>query len=1005
MAIDKNSKAYQALLNSWYTEDQINQMHNQTASWQSASEVVANTPTPNYENQWAGNYVYNETTWYYENTTPSSTPTRTSTTQTNTNQNVNTNQWEKAGTTVTENTQSGALKPLSNDYYNQTSDEALTKIKDNLNNYRQTNPEYFSDYESFKKNFSYDSRNDIQKQTLDTRYTGYTKWLELSNVPTTDLYTQYKDGQISQSDLENLRIANPEKYAQLQTQINKWNIISAYDEDSKPETMNFQELAYNMIASALNKMNSGDYGTSEIFDDYENKMNSPEMLEIQDKTTELEEDIKNVQDDIDRMKKEVEEEYAGKGASRAKINAIIADRTYDLQLQLRTLNNEYTKYATQYNNRANQYQNEFQLQLQEYQLNMQARNQQMNELGFAMDLMNFETNEQKQEREWNYWVKQQEYTNWNINSSDYQTRYKAALKSVENLLSQYQWIPMQRSAEQMAEDILTSMDQNWTSLGDELTKINKFIQQKPEYKYLYNQTYRPATATWTTTSTWIGQTIKIGDQEYVEYNGERYTAEDFNKRFSWGEISAAAKPYTVVDESLLENSLRPWVWQKNLGRFLAQSKNMNGSKWGQCGKFVNDYLQAIWVTWAANRYYDNDLSTKLNSVNSYTPKVWTIAVFDYGYKSKSDWINHGHVGIVTKVYADWSFDMRDSNGDLSKPETIRTVHVTDSKGLKGFFDPSQPPLSSSTTSIWGTTWNSSSFTTAWNNIALHLGSVSATSTFNDQLQKYLDNGDYTSAFEYITTQAKQSTDSDTRSAINSAESAISALVSIQQWLDAFYAAWGDTWIFAGTAEQVANRIWKTTDPELKKLATQINTAIQQYRKAISGAAFTESEAREYAAIFPSTKNDKELNTALIDGTLQTMLQNLNANYAQILGTQTYTDLLKDYQDKTWNIYDYYWNKQWLTQYLKKNWYMNTGNTSNQTRSGLKLGSTTNSTTKGTWVLRKSAGSKTSTTKTTVVEPNMSEYQSSTTSNLWNWLLSRTVGGVKQYSYDWWKTRH
>ena len=100
-----------------------------------------------------------------------------------------------------------------------------------------------------------------------------------------------------------------------------------------------------------------------------------------------------------------------------------------------------------------QYQNEFQLQLQEYQFNMQERNQKMNELWFAMDLMNFETNEQKQEREWNYRVRQQEYQNWDINSKDYSTRYKAALKSVESLLSQYQGIPMVRSAEQMAEDI------------------------------------------------------------------------------------------------------------------------------------------------------------------------------------------------------------------------------------------------------------------------------------------------------------------------------------------------------------------------------------------------------------------------------------------------------------------------------------------------------------------------------------------------------------------------
>jgi hypothetical protein len=137
----------------------------------------------------------------------------------------------------------------------------------------------------------------------------------------------------------------------------------------------------------------------------------------------------------------------------------------------------------------NQYQSEFQLQLQEYQINMQERNQKMSELGFAMDLMNYETPEQKQEREWNYWVRQQEYTNGDINSKDYSTRYKAALKSVQNLLSQYSGIPMKRSAEQMAEDILKNMDANGTTLGQELTTINDFIKQKPEYKTLYNNTY------------------------------------------------------------------------------------------------------------------------------------------------------------------------------------------------------------------------------------------------------------------------------------------------------------------------------------------------------------------------------------------------------------------------------------------------------------------------------------------------------------------------------------
>lgn len=212
------------------------------------------------------------------------------------------------------------------------------------------------------------------------------------------------------------------------------------------------------------------------------------MLGILDKTTELEEKKENIEDNIATITKDVENEYAGTGASRSKINAIIADRTYDLQLQLRTINSEYNKYATQYNNRMQQYQNEFNLQLQEYQINQQERQQQLKELGFALDLMKFETPEQQAEREREYWVREQEYTNGNINSKDYNTRYKAALTSVQNLLTEYSGIPMSKSAEQMADEILKAID-NGSTLGQELTKIHKQMQATPEYKKLYNATY------------------------------------------------------------------------------------------------------------------------------------------------------------------------------------------------------------------------------------------------------------------------------------------------------------------------------------------------------------------------------------------------------------------------------------------------------------------------------------------------------------------------------------
>ena len=273
----------------------VQQFARDYAREKSQTSTTTTTPTPNYQNQGAGNYVYNEKTWYYENQTDTSRNT--------TNQglaprpeNVKTEtpikQEEKVVNTVPEIKQQGQLKPLSQDYYNQTSDEAQNKIRANLNWYRQTNPELFSTYEDFKKNFSYDSRDEVQKQTLDNWYTGYQKSMELSAIPTNELYTQYKDWTVSLSDLETLRISNPTKYAELQETINKWNIISAYDDDKGADTwMNIQDMAYQFLAQSFNKLMNGDSssGASQIFKEYQDKMDNPEMLELSDNCTGVQE--------------------------------------------------------------------------------------------------------------------------------------------------------------------------------------------------------------------------------------------------------------------------------------------------------------------------------------------------------------------------------------------------------------------------------------------------------------------------------------------------------------------------------------------------------------------------------------------------------------------------------------------------------------------------------------------------------------------------------------------
>jgi len=608
-----------------------------------------------------------------QTTTPTAQPTEQATqqpTQTapEVKQETAIKQAETTGSTVPEIKQEWALKPLSQDYYNQTSDDAQDKIVKNLNDYKQSNPEYFTDYESFKRNFSYDARDDIQKNTLDEWYKWYQQGLEFSTTPVNDLYNQYNSGQLSATQLQSLRVTDPTKYAELQAQINKWNIIAAYDDDKWDATnMSFQDMAYQMMQKTFMQFMNwwSDSGATQFFAEYKDRMNSPEMVRLSDESAELQEQIENVQSDIANMKKAVEKEYEWTWATRSKINAIIADRTYELQTQLQTLDSQYKRVATQYNNRMQQYSSDFELQLQEYQLWMQERNQKMDELWFAMDLMNFETNEQKQQREWDYWVKQQEYTNWNINSKDYDTRYKAALKSVQNLLSQYEGIPMQRSAEQMASDILKAID-NGSDLWTELTKINKQIQGKPEYKYLYNNTFKSST-------TWgIGKTYKIWDTEYVDYNGQLYTAEEFNKQF-WGKTSS--KAYNSVSAEAMS------TWLDNFTSNLSKYK---GYGW-QCAKFVNDYLAEIWV----GRYFGTeDAKTRAGFSNSDTPTIWSIAIFDYNQAS-DDWKNYGHVGIVTDITQSGDLIILDSNFGKDWKIQYRTVNPN-SASLKWFFDPTIP---------------------------------------------------------------------------------------------------------------------------------------------------------------------------------------------------------------------------------------------------------------------------------------------------------------------------
>lgn len=77
-------------------------------------------------------------------------------------------------------------------------------------------------------------------------------------------------------------------------------------------------------------------------------------------------------------------------------------------------------------------------------------------------------------------------------------------------------------------------------------------------------------------------------------------------------------------------------------------------------------------------------------------------------------------------------------------------------------------------------------------------------------------------------------------------------------------------ILRGSAEDVARKLGTSTDTRLARIGTRIRDSFIQYRRSITGAAFSEQEAGEYERLSPNYSNTLPLNEAVIDGLLDSM---------------------------------------------------------------------------------------------------------------------------------------
>lgn len=297
---------------------------------------------------------------------------------------------------------------------------------------------------------------------------------------------------------------------------------------------------------------------------------------------------------------------------------------------------------------------------------------------------------------------------------------------------------------------------------------------------------------------------------------------------------------------------------------------------GECGEFVNDVLNG------GPGLFGNTFQSKKQLANSDVPISGGAFIEDTGDPT-------GHVGMVTRVYADGSFDYTEANREAAHVVTDGTIMAgTDrwnnimSKG--GFYDPALPG---------GTTKadNQLNSTISTAVRGLKFGSVEAQKTAMNEIDRLVQNGDMEGAKEFLKTTVFSNASAAQQDALSGKEDTVAALNRIQDKLDEYAAAGGNTGVFTGLSEKGFNKLaGRTKDPALAELTTAISLAIIDYRKAVSGAAFTESEAKEYDRLFPSAGKVPELNKAKIDAIREKIQADADGFYRRRIGETKYDQI-------------------------------------------------------------------------------------------------------------------
>ena len=166
----------------------------------------------------------------------------------------------------------------------------------------------------------------------------------------------------------------------------------------------------------------------------------------------------------------------------------------------------------------------------------------------------------------------------------------------------------------------------------------------------------------------------------------------------------------------------------------------------------------------------------------------------------------------------------------------------------------------------------------------------------DFIDDQISNGNTGRAKELVKKLARDKAGTEQSKAIAGKERTVEFIDEIREDLEVLQANGINTNIFTGTLEDINKKIGRVNNPELRKVATKISVAIQNYRRSLSGVAFSVPEAKEYKDIFPGIGRTQNFNLANLQALTEVIDGDLSNFYSLSMGSQNYKDLFGGVDD-------------------------------------------------------------------------------------------------------------